>query len=92
MTHLELSLFSDPSGGRTLAFTLRRGFAFERSKTTTSMKSLSLILSPVDLAVLHHVRPVTGWLWATTLPPPSLPFTGIFVSSCEEMGQRVPQF
>ena len=62
MTHLELSLFSDPSKGRTLAFTLPRGFAFVRSKTSTSIMRLNLLFWPIDLAVLDHVPPITGWL------------------------------
>ena len=45
-----------------------------------STKSVNQQFSQLTLADLHRVSPITDDRLATTLPPPSLPYAGIFAS------------
>jgi hypothetical protein len=51
--------------------------------------SLVPLVKRLSLANLHHVSPITGEHWATTLPPPSVPRAGILAPL---PGQAVSEF
>ena len=51
--------------------------------------SIVPLVKRLSLADLRHVHPITGWRWATTLPPPSVPRAGILAPL---VGQAVSEF
>jgi hypothetical protein len=44
--------------------------------------SIVPLVKRLSLADLHHVSPITGEHWATTLPPPSVPRASILAPLC----------
>jgi hypothetical protein len=51
--------------------------------------SILPLVKRLSLADLRLVHPITGWPWATTLPPPSVPRAGILAPLS---GQAVSEF
>jgi hypothetical protein len=52
--------------------------------------SLLPLVKRLSLADLRHVHPITGWHWATTLPPPSVPRAGILAPLSGEAVSEFP--
>ncbi len=44
--------------------------------------SILPLVKRLSLADLRLVHPITGWPWATTLPPPSVPRASILAPRC----------
>ena len=53
-----------------------------KSSSAFLTSSLVPLVKRLSLADLHHVSPITGELWATTLPPPSVPRASILAPRC----------
>jgi len=54
--------------------------------------SIVPLVKRLSLADLRRVHAITAWPLATTLPPPSVPRTGILAPFSGKGGIRVPQF
>jgi hypothetical protein len=60
-----------------------------KSSSAFLTSSLAPLVKRLSLANLHHVSPIAGELWATTLPPPSVPRAGILAPLA---GRAVSEF
>ena len=61
-----------------------------KSSSAFLTPSLAPLVKRLSLANLHLVSPITGERWATMLPPPSAPHTGILAALTSTGGVSVP--